>query len=417
MIYCLYMKISHSTFLLIITITCVGFFFLLFNNPPSAPAGALDDPKTPYIENSDSLMIGKITEILSSEQTQYDYDGDNDGRNDQEVTTKLIAYIHSGDEAKTYAPITLTQTQEEFEKNPFTPGDKIIIGKNYPPDAPSAYYIYDKYRLNSALLLGIIFLICTTLFAGYRGLSSFLGLVLTMTILFFITIPSILSGKSPLLICSISSILIATLSIIVAHGKNRRTILAVLSTSILVCLAILFSLLTVWLLRLSGLGTEEAYYLQMVPNMSIDIRGLLLGGILLGVLGVLDDITTAQAAVVEEIHRANTALNMKELYARGVSVGKEHITSLVNTLVLAYTGASFPLLLLFFVYPRPWWTVLNSDIVMEEIARTFVGSIILVLAVPITTALAAWSYAHKPLNEQELGEGAHKHHHGHGHHH
>ncbi len=405
------MRLSHTKFLLTTLITCSGLFVAFFLNPPFAPSGSLDDPKTPYVENADSLMIGRITDLLSRSEKTFEYDGDNDGTNDVEVTTKIIAKVHSGDEKNSHVPIDVIQTQSESNTMTLTVGEKIIIGKTTPSDAPTSYYLYDKYRLNVTLMLGIVFLLCASLFAGYRGLTSFLGLVVTMLILFFITIPAILSGKSPLLVCGLSSIFIAIVSIVVAHGKNRRTMIAVFSTVLLVCLALTFSMLTVWLLRLSGLGTEEAFYLQMVPNIHIDVRGLLLGGILLGVLGVLDDITTAQAAVVEEIHRANATLSMRELYTRGVSVGKEHITSLVNTLVLAYTGASFPLLLLFFVYPRPWWTVLNSDMVMEEIARTFVGSIILVLAVPITTALAAWSYSHKPLTEKERGEEFHGHHH------
>lgn len=402
---------SHTKFLLITSTVCAALFVFFFFHPPIAPIGSLDDPKTEYVESNDSLAVGLITDILSSTEKTYDYDGDGDGKNDIETTIKIIAKIQNGDEKGKHVPITVTQNLQEINNATLKKGEKIIIGKTTPNDAPTSYYLYDKYRLNVALILGIIFLICASVFAGYRGLTSFLGLVITMTIIFFFIIPAILSGSSPLLVCGTGSIFIAMVSIIVAHGKNRRTILAVFSTIILICIAIVCSLLAVYLLRLSGLGTEEAFYLQMVPNISINIQGLLLGGILLGVLGVLDDITTAQAAVVEEIHRANKNLNMSELYNRGVSVGREHITSLINTLVLAYTGASFPLLLLFFVYPKPWWVVLNSDMIMEEIARTFVGSLILVLAVPITTALAAWSYANKPLTESEKTNELHIHHH------
>ncbi len=382
--------------------------------PPFSPPGSLDNPNTPYVENNDSLMIGHITDILSTEEKTYDYDGDGDGTNDTNITTKFIARIKNGDDANTHAPITLTQTQKEADSMSLHVGDTIIIGKTTPSDAPTSYYFYDFYRLHATLILGCLFFILTVIFAGYRGFTSLLGLLSTAGILFFFTIPSILSGYPPLLICGISSICIGVLSVLLAHGKNRRTILAIISTILLIVLTIVFAYISGWFLTLTGLGTEEAFFLQAVPNMHIDVKGLLLGGILLGVLGVLDDITTAQAAIVEELHRANQNFSFVELYRRATSVGKEHITSLVNTLILAYTGASFPLLLLFFVYPQPWWTTLNNSIVMEEIARTFVGSITLVLAVPITTALAAWSYAHTPLTETERAD---DHHHGHGHHH
>jgi uncharacterized membrane protein len=127
------------------------------------------------------------------------------------------------------------------------------------------------------------------------------------------------------------------------------------------------------------------------------LRGILLAGIIIGTLGVLDDITTAQAAVVEELHLANPSFDAKGLFKRGSSVGREHIISLVNTLVLAYTGASLPLLLLFQVYERPTWLILNSEIIMEEIVRMLIGSIALALAVPLTTYLASWYYANKSI--------------------
>ncbi len=400
---------KHLVYLsLVLIITGITWSYL---RPPFSPPGSLDNPDTPYVENSDSLMVGRINEILSRSEKTYEYDGDGDGANDVNITTQFIAHIKNGDDAGTYAPITLTQTQKEESSMFIKTGDTIIIGKTTPPDAPTSYYFYDFYRLHAAFILGCLFFIATVIFAGYRGFTSLLGLLSTMGMLFFFAVPSILAGHPPLLICGISSICIGTISVLLAHGKNRRTIIAVISTIFLIVLTILFAYISGWFLTLTGLGTEEAFYLQAIPNTHIDVKGLLLGGILLGVLGVLDDITTAQAAIVEELHRANQTFSFGELYRRATSVGKEHITSLVNTLILAYTGASFPLLLLFFVYPQPWWTTLNNSIVMEEIARTFVGSITLVLAVPITTALAAWSYSHTPLTQKELTEESHGHHH------
>jgi len=144
------------------------------------------------------------------------------------------------------------------------------------------------------------------------------------------------------------------------------------------------------LARLFGMGTEEAFYVQMGLLENIDLKGLLLGGIIIGALGVLDDVTTGQAAAVDEIHKANPTLPFIELYRRGLSVGREHITSLVNTLALAYIGAGLPLLLLFTTNTvQPLWVAMNAESIVEEIIRTLVGSTTLIFAVPITTALMA----------------------------
>ena len=150
--------------------------------------------------------------------------------------------------------------------------------------------------------------------------------------------------------------------------------------------------------------------MQSGISNNINLRGLLLGGIIIGVLGILDDITTAQAAATEEIFKANRRLGFSELYSRAFSVGREHITSLVNTLVLAYAGASLPLFLLFTLHIQPWWVTLNSETIAEEIVRTLVGSMTLTLAVPITTGLAAYYYTktkHVRFNDESS---AHHHH-------
>ena len=143
-----------------------------------------------------------------------------------------------------------------------------------------------------------------------------------------------------------------------------------------------------------GMGTEESVLLQFGPLENIDLRGLLLGGIVIGALGVLDDITTAQTAVVDELRRANPRMTFRQLYAAGISVGREHIASLINTLALAYVGASLPLLMLFTINDAmPLWVTLNSEFIAEEIVRTLVGSSALLIAVPISTWCAAQAFA------------------------
>jgi uncharacterized membrane protein len=144
------------------------------------------------------------------------------------------------------------------------------------------------------------------------------------------------------------------------------------------------------LTHLTGGGTEEAFYLQIGVLSTLNLRGLLLGGIIIGALGVLDDITTAQTAAVDEISKANPSLRFEELVKRGHSIGREHITSLVNTLALAYVGASLPLLLIFSAaHSEPLWVLLNREYIIEELVRTLIGSITLILGVPISTLLAA----------------------------
>ena len=289
--------------------------------------------------------------------------------------------------------------ENNIEARKLLPCRRLVIGKQIPIDGEPLFYVSDVYRLNAVWWIVGVFFLLTVYFARWQGIRAFLGLAISFFLLFFVIVEKIVGGSSPVLASMVGVLLIATISLYIAHGFRMRTSIAFVSTLITIGLSFLFATLFVRASHLFGFGTEEAFFLQFAPIEHIDLRGILLAGIMLGVLGVLDDVTTAQAATVEEIHRANTSLGFTELYQRGLSVGREHIVSLVNTLALAYTGASFPLLLLFYIYERPLWVTLNSEIILEEVIRILVGSITLIFAVPITTMLAAWWYHARPSFE------------------
>jgi uncharacterized membrane protein len=175
------------------------------------------------------------------------------------------------------------------------------------------------------------------------------------------------------------------------------------------------SAIFVYLAQMFGVGSEDTFYLASVVNSDLDLRGILLAGVIVGMLGVLDDVTVAQAATIDEIKRANPKTKFKQLYSAGMSVGRDHIASLVNTLALAYVGSSLPLFLLLYINSSniPIWVTLNSEFIGQELIRTLSGSIAIILAVPITSLIAAKvfdKYVHKPRSQTE-----HTHHHGHSH--
>ncbi|MEK7481145.1 MAG: YibE/F family protein [Patescibacteria group bacterium] len=347
-----------------------------------------DNPEAPRVMQ-DTFMRGTVTKILGETQ-EID-----------EITLgsarvqKLEVRIKSGEETGKTIPLEhRVQNRPGAENQRLDIGSRIIVGKNTSPQSV-LYYISDVYRLNALWVVLAIFFLLTLLFSGYRGVMAFLGLVFSLFMVMSFVIPRILAGQNPFLISIIATTLIATLSLYLAHGVKKRTTVAVIATLLAIGVALAVSTLVVRFVALFGMGTEEAFYLQFAPIAPINLQGLFLGAIIIGVLGILDDVTTTQAATVEEIAKANPAVSFATLYRRGASVGREHITSLVNTLVLAYTGASFPLLLLFTIYERPAWVTLNSELVMEEVMRTLIGSITLIFAVPLTTALAALVFTKK----------------------
>jgi len=271
-------------------------------------------------------------------------------------------------------------------------GEKVYVVKVF-DGISTSYYVPDRYRLDTIYWLAGIFFLIVIAAARFKGFGALLGLVFSFFVIIKFILPRILAGDNPLLVCLVGALAIAIVSIYIAHGFKARTTLAVISTVIIIGFTTALDYFVVHFTKLFGIGSEEAVYAQFGGAGIINLRGLLLGGIIIGVLGVLDDITTAQAAVVDELRLANPSLSFKELYRRGTSVGREHIVSLINTLVLAYVGASFPLVLLFRQSEQPISFVLNSHLVAEEIVRSLIGSTALIMAVPLTTALSAYIFS------------------------
>lgn len=338
--------------------------------PPGAPA-----------LTEDIFMRGKVREVIREEK--------NEDFGVTIVQSLLVEIQHGAEKGREVFAQYEMRERPGWERQRLSVGDKVVAGKHVSPEGDALYYVSDHYRLGALWGMVAVFFILVVLLSRRRGLLAFIGLGFSMFMVAQFIVPRILAGQNPFFVSIIGTAIIACVSLFLAHGVHRRTTAAFFSTILSIVFALACSSFTARLAHLFGLGTEEAFYLQYAPIAPIDLRGLFLGGVIIGMLGILDDVTTAQSAAVEEIHHANPSLSFKELYVRGASVGREHIVSLVNTLVLAYTGASLPLLLLFFVYTRPAWVVLNSELVMEEAIRALSGSITLLFAVPLTTIVAA----------------------------
>ncbi len=307
----------------------------------------------------------------------------------RQVKVELLGRARKGEQ------VTIDD-QQIFSTDPkqleLRPGEKIVVVQQEGPSGLT-YGIVDKYRLPAVGIIIALFLALGIFFGRIRGVSSILGLAFSILILAKWVVPKIISGGDPIVTGLIGVFAIATVSIYLAHGFSRWSTVALASTFATLGIAAGLGFLFVYLGKLAGLGSEEAFYLQIGSLQAINLRGLLLAAIMIGSLGVLDDITVGQTATLRELKAANPGLDFHELYKRGLAVGREHIASLTNTLALAYVGASLPLFVLFSAdSPLPTWALINSEIIAEEVVRTLVGSTALIFAVPITTALAAWYF-------------------------
>lgn len=271
----------------------------------------------------------------------------------------------------------------------FRPGARLMLMERQLPNGQTGFGVAGPVRL---LPLGIIagFFVALTLVIGrWRGLGALLGLVLSGVLIGGFILPQILALRDPVFITLIgmAALLAVTLYLIQGWDLVAHTALF----GMLVSLTITGVLAWGWTLYtgLTGFGSEETLYLQSM-GLDVQMRGLLLAGMIIGVAGVLDDVVLAQATAVYELADANPGLPRRELYRRGMKIGVAHLASMVNTLVLAYASAALPLMLLFWLYPEPWYMTLNREMIAEEIVRTLVGSVGLMFAVPLTTLIAAW---------------------------
>lgn len=267
-------------------------------------------------------------------------------------------------------------------------GDGVLVTANETPDG-TTYFIADRSRSLALWVLAIMFATLVALVGRWRGVWSLVGLAASFLVIVRFIIPAILSGWDPVTAMVIGAIVIAYTTLVLAHGANWKTVAAMAGTGLSLALVIVFAGFGVAFTELTGLADEHAVALNILSGNTIDARGLLLASIIIGALGVLDDVTATQSSTVFELHRANDHLSARELFARALNVGRDHIASTVNTLVLAYVSASLPLVVLLASQPEPIGLLISRDLFATEIVRTLMGSTGIVAAVPITTAIAA----------------------------
>lgn len=270
----------------------------------------------------------------------------------------------------------------------FKIGDEVLIGISELPDGTYSGYFVDFVRSKAILLLFLTFVVFSVLVSGWKGVRSLVALAASMAVILYYILPQLLAGKDPVLVSVSGAFFLLAFTLYFTYGWTIKTHAAVMGTFVALLITGLLSSGFVTLARLTGYGSEDALFLIQQSTTNLDLRGLVLGGMLIGALGVLDDLVITQASVVIELHLADPSQRFRNLFGAAMRVGRDHVAATVNTLVLAYTGAALPTMLLFALSGEAIGTLINLEYVTEEIVRTLVGSLGLMTSVPITTALS-----------------------------
>ena len=339
---------------------------------PSEPAAAPGETET---------LSARVIEVL--EEGTIDL-----GESSTQPFQRLLLRVESGSLAGQEVVVEEGTVNIISQERLFRPGDRVYLQRAVGPNG-DRFYVSDFVRTTPLVLIAVLFLGLVVLVGRGRGLRSLVGTLFSLAVIFAFVLPQIIAGNDPVVVSVAGSIVLLAVSTYLIYGWNPKAHAAVVGMMLSLVLTGVLAWLFVGWTRLTGLSVEESSYLVMELGAGLNFRGLVLGGIIIGSLGVLDDICVGQASAVFELVNANRDLSWTELFRSSLNIGRDHIAAMVNTLLLAYVGAAMPLMLVFSIYQEPLWRRINREPIAEEIVRTLVGSVGLVLAVPITGLVAS----------------------------
>ncbi len=304
--------------------------------------------------------------------------------------SNVLVVILEGREKGKEFPVGLFD-DKQIKAQGLKKGNHVLVQFVKGPGGKDQVVIVDQVRKTPLLLLFTVFLLFVIFIGRLKGILSFIAMVFSFLVIGNFIVPQIILGNNPLLISLLGSLFIIPLTFYIAHGIRAQTTIAVAGTFFALIVTGILAYIFVYFSKLTGFAAEEAVFIQVIKGDSINLQSLLLAGIIIGAMGVLDDITISQTSIVAKLVKANPKYTFWQVYKEAMDVGRDHIASLVNTLVLVYAGAALPLFVLFYNSQLGGYQeVINMEIVATEIVRTLVSSIGIISAVPITTFIAAW---------------------------
>ncbi len=385
--------LTHRRLLLVVGLIALGAVIGLVSLWPRGPV--LPEDQAPPLE---ALVEGEIHSVTLVEGTPDELAGISG-----EVAQLEVDLLDGPDAGER---IDLEVNTDGFPS--FAVGDRVLLDRTTDADGELSYFITDFQRLPTLSWLLALFVVAVIAISGWHGFRSLVGLGLSLAIVVRFVVPAIIAGTSPPLVALVGAMAIMLVTLYLTHGVNEMTTSAIVGTGAALVLTVSLGTFFVERSKITGFASDDAVFARFAVE-GLDLQGLVLAGLIIAALGVLDDVTVSQASTVFALHDTDRGLGFSELFTRAMKVGRDHIASVVNTLFLAYTGASIALLLLFYTGGVPVLEIINSEVLAEEIIKTVVGSLGLIAAVPLTTALAASVAIGRGPNAPALGD-AHGHH-------
>ena len=323
------------------------------------------------------LVRGRIVELLQAADPS-----------DADVRIEVVRGVAGGPAAGDIVDGSLQGPGGGGDRPDFAVGDEVVVQISADPDA-GFVAVSDRYRIPTLAALLALFAVAVTAVGGWRGVRSILALALTLGVVVKLVVPLILAGWDPVWVAIVAATGVTVVTFLLTEGAGRGTAAATLGTAGSLTLVAVLAILFDGLAQFTPLrGSESAGFLASLGGADLDLGGIFLAAVIFGALGVLDDVTVTQAATVNALHGADPWAGRWVLARRSMDVGRSHIAATVNTLVLAYVGASLPLIVLFAAGGQDPLLIASGEVVAVEVIRALSGSIGIVAAVPLTTAIA-----------------------------
>lgn len=283
------------------------------------------------------------------------------------------------------------------------PGTAVMLNVTDDGVGGQVYGFSDIQRSQPLLILAVLFSVAVILISRMKGVAALAGLAVSIGLLAWFVLPALLLGTSPVAVSAVGAAAIAIPSMMLAHGFNMRTSVALIGTIFALLVTLVLGVVFTGATKFTGMNSEDTWNLiNSGMNLSFDLKGLFIAGLVIGTLGVLNDITITQSAAVWEVFRARPESSLRGLYSAGMRVGRDHVSATVNTLVLAYMGAALPLFLVIVMADAPLSKSLTNEVIAAEIVRSLVGGLGIIAAIPITTVLAAWVLTRGHHDDDEM---------------
>jgi len=345
-----------------------------------------DAPETPEpspAPGQTETMTARVVKVLEAGTIETQFAG-------PQPYQRLLLSVQNGSLAGQEVIVEEGAVNIVGQERLFKPGERVYLERALGQgQGQERLYITDYVRTGSLFWIALLFVGLVVLVSRGKGVRALLGAAFSLFVILGLVLPQIKAGHDPLTVCVVNSVMLLSVSTYLIYGWNLKAHAALAGMSLSLMMTVLLAWLFVGWAHFSGFGTEESAYLLMEIGPGVSLKGIVLGGIIIGSLGALDDVCINQASVVFELVHVNRDLGWLDLFRRSLNIGRDHIASMVNTLLLAYVGASLPLVMVFTIYQEPIVRRLNREPIAEEIVRTLVGSIGLVLAVPLTSLIAS----------------------------